>query len=172
MKYKFFITILAVLTLTITSCSKSKPPLDTSPNNVSATITIGNNAPVQFSITGAAAMMYPLMSDPSTYHIEASTESTDLNHISLAFGLDTVTQIGTYPFTANDHRGNGLTVEYGLGPLSETSYSTSDPSITNKGSVTITVLNKHHIEGFFIAFCKNDSGEIAAVSNGSFRGNF
>lgn len=172
MKYKFFITILAVVTLIITSCSKSKPPYtpDTSSNNVSATISIGNNAPFQFSVTGAAAKIYPAFAYPTTYQIDAK----DANNNRLGIVVQNVTQTGTYPFTSNNGIGNGLSFTKDEGSLSQVTYWTSDPSITNKGSVTITVLNDHHIEGSFTASCKNDhnTGEAAQVSNGSFKGNF
>ena len=172
MKHKFFITILAVITLIITSCSKDKSPYipDTSSNNVSVTISIGNNAPFQFSVTGAEARMYPLLANPSTYRIEAK----DANNNNLIIAVENVTQTGTYPFTGNNGIGNGLSFIKDVGSISQVTYRTSDPSITNKGSVTITALNNHHIEGLFTAFCKNDNntGEAAQVSNGSFKGNF
>ena len=172
MKYKFFSTILAVITLIITSCSKDKSPYnpDTSSNNVSATISIGNNAPFQFSATGAAAKIYTLLVNPSSYRIDAK----DANNNNLIIAVENVTQTGTYPFTGNNGIGNGLSFIKDVGSISQVTYSTSDPSITNKGSVTITALNNHHIEGLFTAFCKNDNntGEAAQVSNGSFKGNF
>jgi len=171
MKYKFFITILAVVTLITTSCSKDKSPYnpDTSSNNVSATFSIGNNAPFQFSATGAAAKIYPLLANPSSYRIEAK----DANN-NLIIAVENVTQTGTYPFTSNNGIGNGLSFIKDVGSISQVTYWTSDPSITNKGSVTITALNNHHIEGLFTAFCKNDNntGEAAQISNGSFKGNF
>ena len=171
MRHKFFITILSLVMCIITSCSKDKfKPLDTSSNNVSATISIGSNASFQFSATGAAVRTYPLISNPSTYRIEA----TDANNNNLIIGVENVTKTGTYPFTSNNVTGNGLTfVKNGTGLLSQLTYWTSDPSITNKGSVTITALNNHHIEGVFTAFCeRQDPSEAAQVSNGSFKGNF
>ena len=171
MRHKLFITLLPLVLYIITSCSKDKPkPLDTSLNNVSATISIGINAPFQFSATGAAVRTYPLILSPSTYRIEA----TDANNNNLIIVVENVTQTGTYPFTSNNGIGNGLTfVKNGTGPQSQLTYWTSDPSITNKGSVTITALNNHHIEGVFTAFCeRQDPGEAAQVSNGSFKGNF
>ena len=172
MKYKFFITFPVIVTLIITSCSKDKSPytLDTSSNTVSATISIGNNAPFQFSATGAAAIMYPLLANPSSYRIEAK----DANNNNLIIAVENVTQTGTYPFTGNNGIGNGLGFTKDAGSISQVTYLTSDPSITNKGSVTITALNNHHIEGLFTAFCKSDNntGEVAQVSNGSFKGNF
>src|SRR6188508_2668559 len=98
MKYKFFSTILAVITLIITSCSKDKSPYnpDTSSNNVSATISIVNNAPFQFSATGAAAKIYPLLANPSSYRIEANDAN---NNLIIAVG--NVTQTGIYPFTGS-----------------------------------------------------------------------
>lgn len=171
MKYNLFSTILAVITLIITSCSKDKSPynLDTSSNNVSASISIGNNAPFQFSVTGATAIMYPLLANPSSYRIEAK----DANN-SLIIAVENVTQTGTYPFTGNNGIGSGLSFFKDAGSISQVTYSTSDPSITNKGSVTITALTNHHIEGLFTAFCKNanNTNEAAQVSNGSFKGNF
>ena len=174
MKHKFFITILADITLIITSCSKDKSPYtpDTSSNNVSATISIGNNAPFQFSATGAAAKIYPLLANPSSYRIEAK----DANNNNLIIAVDNVTKTGTYPFTGNYNNGdpNGLSFLKDVGSISQVTYRTSDPSIINKGSVTITILNNHHIEGLFTAFCKNENNtsEAAQVSNGSFKGNF
>ena len=172
MKYKIFNAILTVVTLIITSCSKSKPPYipDTSSNNVSATISIGNNAPLQFSLTGAAAKIYPAFAYPTTYQIDAK----DANNNRLGIVIQNVTQTGTYSFTSNNGIGNGLSFTKDEGLLSQVTYWTSDPSIINKGSVTITVLNDHHIEGLFTASCKNDhnTGEDAQVSNGSFKGNF
>jgi hypothetical protein len=172
MKYKFFRTILAVMALIITSCSKDKSPYtpDISLNNVSATISIGNNASFQFSATGAAAKIYPLLANPSSYRIEAK----DANNNSLIIAVENVTQTGTYPFTGNNGSGNGLSFFKDAGSISQVTYSTSDPSITNKRSFTITALNNHHIEGLFTAFCKNANnvGEAAQVSNGSFKGNF
>ena len=171
MRHKFFITILSLIMCIITSCSKDKfKPLDTSSNDVSATISIGSNAPFQFSATGAAVRTYPLISNPSTYRIEA----TDANNNNLIIGVENVTKTGTYPFTSNNVTGNGLTFVKNVGALSQLTYRTSDPSITNKGSVTITALDNHHIEGVFTAFCKNDNntGEVAHISNGSFKGNF
>ena len=169
MKHKFFIAILPLVTSIITSCSKDKP-LDTSSNNVSATISTGNNAPFQFSVTGAAVHIYPSISSPSTYNLDA----TDANNNHLFFAVEYVTQTGTYPFTSNNGIGSGLSFIKNLGSISQVTYLTSDTSITNKGSVTITALNDHHIEGLFTAFCKNDNntGEAAQVSNGSFKGNF
>lgn len=172
MKYKFLITIPAVVTLIITSCSKSKPPYipDTSSNNVSATISIGNNAPFQFSLTGSAAKIYPVFANPTTYQLDAK----DANNNRIGIVVENVTQTGTYPFTSNNGIGNGLSFTKDEGLLSQATYWTSDPSIINKGSVTITVLNDHHIEGLFTASCKNNqnTGEAAQVSNGSFKGNF
>ena len=172
MKHKFFITILTAITLIITSCSKDKSPYipDTSSNNVSATISIGNNAPFQFSVTGAEARMYPLLANPSTYRIEAK----DANNNYLIIVVENVTQTGIYTFTSNNGIGSGLTFQKnGIGPTSQLIYWTSDPSIINKGSLTITVLNSHHIEGVFNAFCeRQDASEAAQVSNGSFKGNF
>ena len=172
MKYYFFSTILAVVTLIITSCSKDNSQFipDTSSNNVSATISIGNNAPFQFSVTGAEARMYPLLANPSSYRIEAK----DANNNNLIIAVENVTQTGTYLFTSSNGIGNGLSFIKDVGSISQVTYSTSDPSITNKGSVTITVLNDHHIEGLFTASCKNDhnTSEAAQVSNGSFKGNF
>ena len=169
MKHKFFITILPLVTCIITSCSKDKP-LDTSSNNVSATISIGSNAPFQFSLTGAAVHIYPSISSPSTYNLDATGANN--NHLFIA--VENVTQTGTYPFTSNNGIGNGLSFIKDFGLISQVTYWTSDPSITNKGSVTITALNNHHIEGLFTAFCKNDNntGEAGQVSNGSFKGNF
>ena len=165
MKYKFFSTILAVVTLIIISCSKDKSPYnpDTSSNNVSATISIGNNAPFQFSATGAAAKIYPLLVNPSSYRIDAK----DANNNNLIIAVDNVTKTGTYPFT-----GSNSGVGSGLSFLAGSLYWTSDPSITNKGSVTITALNNHHIEGLFTAFCKNNNTGDDAQVNGSFKGNF
>ena len=171
MKYKFFITILPVVTLNMTSCSKKSPyTLDTSSNNVSATISIGSNTPFQFSVTGPEARTYPLLANPTSYRIEAR----DANNNNLIIAIENVTQTGTYPFTSNNGIGNGLSFIKDLGSISQVTYSTSDASITNKGSVTITALNNHHIEGLFTAFCKNDNntGEAAQISNGSFKGNF
>jgi len=172
MKYKFFRTIPAVMALIITSCSKDKSPYtpDISLNNVSATISIGNNAPFQFSVAGAAAKIYPAFAYPTTYQIDAK----DVNNNRLGIVVQNVTQTGTYPFTSNNGIGNGLSFTKDEGLLSQVTYWTSDPSIINKGSVTITVLNDHHIEGFFTASCKNDhnTGETAQVGNGSFKGNF
>jgi hypothetical protein len=172
MKHKLFITIPAVITLIINSCSKDKSPYipDTSSNNVSATISIGNNAQFQFSVTGSEARMYPLLANPSSYRIEAK----DANNNNLIIAIENVTQTGTYPFTGNNGIGNGLSFIKDLGSILQVTYRTSDPSITNKGSVTITVLNNHRIEGLFTAFCKSDNntGEAAQVSNGSFKGNF
>ncbi|MEO6405393.1 MAG: hypothetical protein ABIY51_04395 [Ferruginibacter sp.] len=172
MKHKFFINILAVITLIITSCSKDKSPYipDTSSNNVSATISIGNNAPFQFSATGAAAKIYPLLANPSSYRIEAR----DVNNNNLIIAVENITQTGTYPFTSNNGIGNGLSFIKDEGSISQVTYRTSDPSITNKGSVTITALNNHHIEGLFTAFCKSDNntGEVAQISSGSYKGNF
>ena len=172
MKYKFFSTILAVVTLIIISCSKDKSPYnpDTSSNNVSATISIGNNAPFQFSATGAAAKIYTLLVNPSSYRIDAK----DANNNNLIIAVENVTQTGTYPFTGNNGIGNGLSFIKDVGSISQVTYRTSDPSIINKGSVTITILNNHFIEGVFTAFCKNDqnTGEAAQVNNGSFKGNF
>jgi hypothetical protein len=172
MKYKFFSTILAVVTLIIISCSKDKSPYnpDTSSNNVSATISIGNNAPFQFSATGAAAKIYPLLVNPSSYRIDAK----DANNNNLIIAVDNVTKTGTYPFTGNYNNGdpNGLSFLKDVGSISQILYWTSDPSITNKGSVTITALNNHHIEGLFTAFCKNNNTGDDAQVNGSFKGNF
>ena len=168
MEYRSSITILAVVTLIITSCSKSESPYnpDTSSNNVSATISIGTNAPFQFSATGVAAKIYPLIANPSSYRIEAK----DANNKLLIIDIANVTQTGTYPFTS---MGNGLSfTNDGTGVTGQLTYFTSDPSITNKGSVTITALNNHHIEGLFTAFCKNNTGEAAQINNGSFKGNF
>ncbi len=94
--------------------------------------------------------------------------------IYLIIVVENVTQAGTYAFTSNNGIGNGLTfVKNGIGSLSQLTYWTSDPSITNKVSVTITALNNHHIEGVFTAFCEcQNPGEVAQVSNGSFKGNF
>ena len=172
MKFNFFSAILAVVVFIITSCSKDKSPYnpDTSSNNVSATISISNNAPFQFSATGGvAAKIYPLLANPSSYRIEAK----DANN-NLIIAVENVTQTGTYPFTGNNGIGNGLSFIKDVGSISQVTYSTADQSITNKGSVTITVLNNHHVEGLFTAVCKNDNntGETAQVSNGSFRGNF
>jgi hypothetical protein len=170
MRHKFFITILAVVTLIITSCSKDNSP-DTSSNSISATISIGNNAPFQFSATGAAAKFYQAISGTSNYRIEA----IDPNNNKLFIAVDNVTQTGTYPLTSNDGvSGNALTFIKDLGSTSQVIYWTIDPSITDKGSVTITALNNHYIEGMFTAFCKNDNntGEVAHISNGSFKGNF
>jgi len=169
MRNIFFITIPAVVTLIITSCSRDSAP-DTSSNNVSATISIGNNAPLQFSLTGAAAKIYPAFAYPTTYQIDAK----DANNNRLGIVIQNVTQTGTYSFTSNNGIGNGLAFTKDEGLLSQVTYWTSDPSIINKGSVTITVLNDHHIEGLFTASCKNDhnTGEVAQVSNGSFKGNF
>src|SRR5204863_1648248 len=89
--------------------------------------------------------------------------------------VDNVSQTGTYPLTSNDGvSGNALTFIKDLGSTSQVIYWTIDPSITDKGSVTITALNNHYIEGMFTAFCKNDNntGEVAHISNGSFKGNF
>lgn len=171
MKYRFLITTLAAVTLIITSCSKDKPEiLDTSSNRVSATISPGNNAPFQFSASGTSVRTYPLISSPSTYRIEAA----DANNNNLVIVVENVTQTGTYPFTSNNGSGSGLVfVKSGIGILSQLTYWTSDASIINKGSVTITALNNHHIEGLFTAFCvRQDLGELAQVSNGSFIGNF
>ena len=172
MKNKIFNAMLAIVTLIITSCSKSKPPdiPDTSSNNVSATISIGSNAAFQFSITGSAAKAYQVFANPTTYQVDAK----DANNNRLGIVIQNVTQTGTYPFTSNNGIGNGLSFTKDEGQLSQASYWTSDPSIINKGSVTITVLNDHHIEGVFTATCKNEnnSGETAQVTNGSFKGNF
>lgn len=171
MRYKLFNTILTAVALIITSCSKDKSPNnpDTSSNNVSATISIGNNAPFQFFATGVAAKIYPLIANPSSYRIEAK----DANNKLLIIDVANVTQTGTYPFTGNNGIGNGLSfTNDGTGVTGQLTYYTSDPSITNKGSVTITVLNNHHIEGLFTALGKNSTGEAAQVSNGSFKGNF
>jgi hypothetical protein len=170
MRNIFFISILAVAGLIITSCSKDNAP-DTTSNNISATISIGNNAPFQFSATGTVVKIYQAISGPSNYRIEA----IDPNKNKLFIAVDNVNQAGTYPFTSNDGvSGNGLTFIKDLGLTSQVIYWTIDPSITNKGSVTITAFNKHYIEGTFTAFCKNENNtsEVAQISNGSFKGNF
>ena len=173
MKHKFFITILPLITCIITSCSKDKP-LDTSSNNVSATISIGSNAPFQFSATGVAVKFYqPLSGGGLYYDLEAIDTK---NNNKLFIGIDNLTQTGIYPFTSNSGMiGTGSTFTFikDLGSASQLIYWTMDPSITDRGSVTITAFNSHHIEGMFNAFCNPElTGEVAQVSNGSFKVNF
>lgn len=171
MSHKFFIAILLPVMYLVPSCSRDKyKPPDTSSNNVSATISIGSNASFQFSSTGAATRIYPLALSASTYRIEA----TDASSNNLVIVVENVIQKGTYPFTSNDGiAGSGLTfVKNGIGLIAQHTYRTSDPAITDKGSVTVTVLDNHHIEGRFSALCeRQDPGEVAMI-NGSFKGSF
>jgi hypothetical protein len=170
MRNIFLVTIMAVVGILITSCSKDNAP-DTSSNYVSATISIGNNAPFQVSATGAVVKIYTAISGPSNFRIEA----VDPNKNKLFIAVDNVNQAGTYPITGNDGvTGNGVTFIKDLGLTTQVIYWTIDPSITNKGSVTITAFNKHYIEGTFTAICKNEnnSSEVAQISNGSFKGNY
>jgi len=173
MKHKFFITILPLVTYIITSCSKNKPP-DTSSNNVSATISIGNNAPFQFSATGSAVKFFqPLSAGGPEYTLEAIDTKNNKLHI----GFDNLTQTGTYPFTSNDGligTGSVFTFIKDVGSASQLVYWTLDPSYTNRGSATVTVFNSHHIEGVFNASCKPEltGGDVAQVSNGSFKVNY
>ena len=172
MKHKFFITILPLITGIITSCSKDKP-LDTSSNNVSATISIGNNAPFQYSATGVTVKFYQDLQ--GGYDVEA----IDANNSKIFIYIGNSTQSGTYPFSTTPGTfGTGGTFEFikDVGSASQLVYWTLviDPSYTNRGSVTITVFNNHHIEGLFDASCRPDftGGEVAQVSNGSFKVNF
>ena len=173
MKHKFFITILPLVTFIITSCSKNKP-LDTSSNNVSATISIGSNAPFQFSVTGAAVQFYQALN--GYYDVEAIDANN--SKIFISIGNSTLTT-GTYPFSTTPGTfGTGGAFEFikDVGSASQLVYWTSviDPSYTNRGSVTITVFNNHHIEGLFNASCRPDftGGDVAQVSNGSFKINY
>jgi hypothetical protein len=173
MRHKFFTTMLPLVMYIITSCSKDKP-LDTSSNNVSATISIGSNAPFQFSATGATVKFYQDLY--GGYDVEA----IDANNSEIFIGIGNSTQTtGTYPFSTTPGTfGTGGTFEFikDVGSASQLVYWTSvtDPSYTNRGSVTITVLNNHHIEGLFNASCRPDftGGDVAQVSNGSFKINY
>ena len=138
MKHKFFITILPLVTYIITSCSKNKPP-DTSSNNVSATISIGNNAPFQFSATGATVKFYKDLQ--GGYDVEAIDTK---NNNKLFIGIDNLTQTGTYPFSTTPGTfGTGGSFEFikDVGSASQLVYWTLviDPSYTDRGSVTVTV---------------------------------
>ena len=107
--------------------------------------------------------------------ITAQKPQTLIIIISFSLLLTMLAKRGTYPLTSYDGvSGNALTFIKDLGSTSQVIYWTIDPSITDKGSVTITALNNHYIEGMFTAFCKNDNntGEVAHISNGSFKGNF
>jgi len=170
MRDRIFNTVLAVVTLIITSCSKNKSP-DTSSNIVTATISIASNASFQFSATGTAVKIYTAASGPSNYRIEA----IDPNNNKIFIAVDNVTQTGTYAIMSNDGIfGNALTFIKGLGTTSQLAYWTIDQSIIDKGSVKITALNSHHIEGTFTAVCKSDDNirEVAHIDNGSFKINF
>lgn len=173
MKYKFFITVLTGATLIITACSKSKSP-DTSSNTVSATISIGTGAPFQFSATGTAVKFFqPISSGGSYYNLEAIDA---VNNNKIFMGIDNLTKTGTYPFTSNNGltgTGSAFTFIKNPGSMSQLVYRTLDPSYTDRGSVTITVFNSHHIEGVFNASCKPElAGDMAQVNNGSFKVNY
>jgi hypothetical protein len=173
MRHKFFITTLAVVTLIITSCSKNNSS-DTSSNNVSATISIGNTTPFQFSATGASVKFY--QSVPGSGGADYGLEAIDTHNNKLHIGFDNITQTGTYSFTSNDGligTGSAFTFIKDMGSPLQLVYWTLDPSYTDRGSVTITVFNSHHVEGVFNASCKPElTGEVAQVSNGSFKVNF
>lgn len=173
MKYKYFISVLTVVTLIIISCSKSKSP-DTSSNTVTATITIGANAPFQFSATGTAVKFYQPISGGGSYYDLEAVDATNNNKIFI--GIDNLTKTGTYSFTSNNGllgTGSAFTFSKNPGTMSQLVYWTLDPSYTDRGSVIFTVFNSHHIEGVFNANCKPEfTGDVAQVNNGSFKVNY
>lgn len=172
MKHKFFVGLLPLVAFIIASCSKDKRQ-DTSSNSMSATISIGNNTPFQFSATGAAVKFYQSIPGGGPQY---ALEAIDINNNKLHIGFDNLTQTGDYPFTSNDGligTGSAFTFVKDAGSTSQLVYWTLDPSYTDRGSATITVFSSHYIEGVFNAACKPElTGEVAQVSNGSFKVNF
>jgi competence protein ComGC len=162
------LTAIMLLLLNVWSCKKDgNKTVDKSNNEVKANVQINNATAYDFNVTGAAAKINALSTN------QFQIEATDVNKRRIFIYLRNITAQGTYAFTSNDigeHK-NALWFTISQGSGFDDTYWTIDPSIINKGSVTITLYNAKRLEGSFIAVGKNNAGIVANI-NGSFKGNF
>lgn len=159
----------ALLPLLFTACKKDKEePPNRDSNKITATVQVAGATPLSFSVTGAAAETRPVYPGASAYHLYAK----DPANRTLFIYLPEVKAAGTFPLTGNAPSGStGAVLEYNSnlnGNGLDNIYYTTNPAVTSKGSVTVTVFTGRRMEGVFTARAKNLSGEEVVITDGSF----
>lgn len=165
------------LLISLAGCKKNNDGChaDISSNQLSATVQVGSDAPFQFSVTGPDAGIF--FGDIPDLQVHTK----DVNGRIIFIYLDNLSATGTYSFPNAPTSSIYSRLEYDTILPSTQSYyvdfATDYTSNTNKGSVTITALDKHYIEGTFVADLEGGGVNgtprgVIAITNGSFKGNF
>ncbi len=169
LKFTQLFAVVFILFFLFTSCKKKNdaPP----PNNyeLKATVIISPGNTININASGSKARMGCSLWGGGTF-IEGTGEANAAVYISYVFSNSSTFQCVTVPGTYN------FSCEYRKNITDPNTPIYSNIGI-NRGSITFTVVNDHHMEGYFnaVSWC-NSSGCAFRIDSviiaGTFKGDF
>ncbi len=166
MKKIFFITT-AFIAVCFWGCKKNNVAVVQNMTEVKATVVVSPSSTITINATGSNAKMGCAVLGAGTY-VEGTNEANAAVYISYVNYANSlcVTSPGTYNFSC----------EYRKNVADPNTPIFSNNGI-NRGSITFTSINDHHMEGSFTAVCWcNSSGCVFGVDfvnvSGTFKGDY
>jgi len=141
-------------------CNKNNNDAPTSQNHIYATITPVSGSPLIIDAVGDNAIFLDGGILPGV-GLQAKNDA----HAQLDFIIGDTPNPGVYPFI--------LTYEVNSTSPTAPVYDNNPTYVSNPGSVNITAVSDHHIEGSFNATCKIGLGSPdSVIINGTFKGDY
>jgi hypothetical protein len=152
MKYLFHFAVCCSL-----ACNKQAPPLPPNHNEFNATVLFFTSGrTINVNATGPKAIMG---CDFGTFVEGTDTSNASVYCRPIINYIECITTTGTYPFSC----------EYRTDITSNIAPSYANYGTAHPGSITFTVKDQRHMEGYFDAVCKMNNGDSVVVT-GTFKG--
>lgn len=170
---KIIVYFLVVMMTLTSSCKKQNDVIPPNTNEVNATVVVSPTSTITINAKGSKAKMGCSLWGGGTF-INGTNDANAAVIISYVYGSGSscVKTPGTYNFSCEYRKNVGApnTPIWSNVPV-------NGGSITNRGSITLTVANDHYYEGYFNAVAKCASSGIcgdvdSVIINGTFKGNF
>lgn len=147
------------LFISLMSCKKDDTDEPANTNEVNATVVLSSGGTVTISAKGTKAILG--LSSPlgGPGYIDGTNSANAAVYINL---YPAITMTGTFGFN------QGYTCQYRPDVTSMTSPIYTNSGI-DPGSITITTVNDHYLEGSFSAICRYQGDSV--IVSGTFKGN-
>ena len=170
---KIIIYFIVLITVFTSACKKKNDPAPLNNNEVNATVVISPTSTITINAKGTKAKMACSILGGGTF-IEGTHDNGAAVYINISNppALSCITSPGTYNFSC-EYRKNVADPNTPIW----SNIPVNGGTITNRGSITLTVANDHYGEGYFNAVSKCASpgcayGVDSVIITGTFKGSF
>src|SRR5688572_1089611 len=168
-KYNLLFTLVSIFFFLFTGCKKKNDTQPPNNNELNATVIISPGNTININATGSKARMGCFPWGGGTF-VAGTGEAHAAVYISYVFSNSStfacITAPGTYDFSC-EYRKN----------IADPNTPIFSKIGTNRGSITFTVVNDHHMEGYFnaVSWCNSFGCAFridSVIIAGTFKGDF